>query len=202
MTPQYEKRREYFRQRYAENREILLAQTKAYQAENPEVVKRAGKKYRARNADLIRRKRRATYVGNPSKDYAGHRRWVERNKEARSAYMRQWRIEHAERLKKYDVAYAAAHRTERAEIQNARRARQIGNGGSHTKEQWLLLKRAYQHRCGYCRADGVRLTKDHAQPLARGGTDDIGNIIPACLPCNRRKHVKTAGEFMALLASV
>jgi 5-methylcytosine-specific restriction endonuclease McrA len=201
VSPQYEKRCEYYRQRYVANRETLLAQTKDYQATHPEVVRRAGEKYREKHAELIRSKRRAKYAANPDKDYAIHRAWVEQNNGARSGYMRQWRSEHVEQRKAYDAAYRSAHKEERAERQNARRARQIGNGGSHTKHQWLLLQQAYGHRCGYCSAGAVRLTKDHVQPLARGGSDDIGNIIPACLRCNRRKHVKTAEEFMVMLVA-
>lgn len=199
MSPEYEKRREYYRQRYAKNRDALLAQSRRYQREHPEVVRRARRRYYAKNSALLLQKRRARYAENPAKDYATHRLWVEKNESARRNYMRVWRSEQFEHRKAYDAIYAASHRTQRAEHQNSRRARQIGNGGSHTKEQWLLLQQAYNHQCGYCRAAGVRLTKDHAIPLARYGTDDIDNIIPACLPCNRRKHVKTAEEFMAVL---
>lgn len=199
MTPEYEKRREYFRQRYRANRDRLLEQTKAYQAAHPDVVRQAGRRYYAKNAEAMRQKRREAYAKNPAGDYAAHRAWVERNRDARAEYMRGWRGKQVEYRKTYDAAYRKAHAEERAERQNARRARQIGNGGSHTREQWRALQEAYGFRCGYCRVESARLTKDHAIPLAKGGTDDISNIIPACLPCNRRKHVKTAEEFMGAL---
>ena len=36
-------------------------------------------------------------------------------------------------------------------------------------------------------------------PLARGGSNLIANILPACRSCNRRKRMKTEEEFRALL---
>jgi 5-methylcytosine-specific restriction endonuclease McrA len=37
-------------------------------------------------------------------------------------------------------------------------------------------------------------------PLARGGTNFIDNILPACRGCNARKHTMTEEEFRARLA--
>lgn len=36
---------------------------------------------------------------------------------------------------------------------------------------------------------------DHKQPVIRGGTDDLENLVPACSSCNLRKHDKTEEEF-------
>ena len=197
MTPQYEKRREYYRQRYLANRELLLAQMKVYQAAHPEVVKRASAKYYAKNQEKMRRKRREKYAANSKAEYIAHRKWIEQNKDSRVSYMRKWRTENFERRKDYDAEYREKHRVDRAAVENARRARKVGNGGSHTKTEWLALLIEYGNCCGYCGAGDNQLSKDHATPLSRGGTDDIDNIIPACLPCNRRKHAKTADEFWA-----
>lgn len=38
-------------------------------------------------------------------------------------------------------------------------------------------------------------------PLARGGSNSIDNILPACGRCNRRKHLMTEEEFRARLAA-
>jgi hypothetical protein len=35
--------------------------------------------------------------------------------------------------------------------------------------------------------------------LARGGANDISNIVPSCEPCNRRKGILTDDEFFKLL---
>lgn len=57
----------------------------------------------------------------------------------------------------------------------------------HTKQEWDLKKHQYNYKCFYCR-EKIKLTKDHLIPFSRGGKDDIENIVPACLPCNRRKR--------------
>jgi 5-methylcytosine-specific restriction endonuclease McrA len=39
---------------------------------------------------------------------------------------------------------------------------------------------------------------DHSIPLARGGTDHLNNLVPACTWCNREKGTMTGSEFKAL----
>lgn len=50
--------------------------------------------------------------------------------------------------------------------------------------------------CQYCGAqppDAV-LTLDHIEPVSRGGTDDIHNLITACERCNSGKSDKVLGD--------
>lgn len=51
--------------------------------------------------------------------------------------------------------------------------------------------------CAYCGVAFGALTPtvDHCVPLSRGGTNDLDNLVWACLPCNLRKGTKTAEEF-------
>jgi RNase P subunit RPR2 len=58
----------------------------------------------------------------------------------------------------------------------------------------------YDNRCYYCDKGGGLLQREHRIPLARGGDNDISNIVPACENCNRRKGIKTDDEFFKLLA--
>jgi hypothetical protein len=58
-------------------------------------------------------------------------------------------------------------------------------------------------KCVYC---GVSLSvaaglansyhADHVLPVAKGGSDDIGNLVPSCATCNAKKKAKTALDFM------
>ena len=59
--------------------------------------------------------------------------------------------------------------------------------GSHTLEQWDDLKVRSDHRCAYC-GQAKPLTRDHVVPISKGGTDYIGNIVPACRQCNSKKN--------------
>jgi len=53
-------------------------------------------------------------------------------------------------------------------------------------------------QCWYC---GVHINPyvdfciDHLIPLARGGPDEIENLVPACQHCNQSKHSKLLGEW-------
>ena len=49
--------------------------------------------------------------------------------------------------------------------------------------------------CAYC-GESKPLTRDHKIPITRGGTDDITNIVPACMRCNSRKGTRTAREYL------
>ena len=62
--------------------------------------------------------------------------------------------------------------------------------------QWLALVGSRGGLCAYCGASGP-LEADHRIPLSRGGSNDITNILPACVRCNRSKHARTETEFRA-----
>jgi hypothetical protein len=52
------------------------------------------------------------------------------------------------------------------------------------------------YECQYCGANGVPLEPDHVHPLSRGGSNDLGNLVTACVPCNRSKSNKTLNEWL------
>lgn len=66
-----------------------------------------------------------------------------------------------------------------------RRARILGNKTySISKKE---MKKLYNSPCVYC-GSTKEINADHVIPIARGGYHGIGNLAPACGPCNRRKH--------------
>jgi len=127
--------------------------------------------------------------------------------------MRRWRAAHPEEHKADRRADYAKHREQRlaqsalyhrehpevgrARIHN-RRARKLAAEGSFTPGDWLVLIEFWGGRCAYCGEQGP-LEADHRIPLARGGTNVIANILPACRRCNARKHLMTEEQFRARL---
>lgn len=72
--------------------------------------------------------------------------------------------------------------------------------------QFLFARDGY--RCQYCgrheRELGYResLTRDHVQPLSRGGANEWSNVVTACSTCNWRKADRTPSEAGMALRTV
>jgi len=54
--------------------------------------------------------------------------------------------------------------------------------------------------CRYCgrTGRGVILELDHVYPVARGGGDEIGNLVTSCRECNRAKGATILGDERAM----
>lgn len=79
---------------------------------------------------------------------------------------------------------------ERLRSAKNRRARESQAQGSHTRDQFVALCKAYDNRCLACGRNDVALTEDHVTPLSKGGTNSIDNIQPLCRSCNSKKHLR------------
>jgi 5-methylcytosine-specific restriction endonuclease McrA len=65
-----------------------------------------------------------------------------------------------------------------------------------TKRKRKVLNR-YGRACSYCRVplSFKSATIDHVVPRSRGGSNDIGNLRPACGVCNALKADLSPCEF-------
>lgn len=69
---------------------------------------------------------------------------------------------------------------------------------AHTELEWRRKFFGMGAKCYYCHVP-LKLkeaSKDHKIPRCRGGSDQIRNIVPACLPCNQKKGWRTEKEFL------
>lgn len=68
-------------------------------------------------------------------------------------------------------------------------------GLNHWRKRRPLLDkwRSQGRGCAYC--DGAAETIDHVIPLARGGTNYEGNLVPCCLSCNADKRERVITEW-------
>jgi 5-methylcytosine-specific restriction endonuclease McrA len=48
--------------------------------------------------------------------------------------------------------------------------------------------------CAYCGTDGD-MQIEHVEPISEGGAHDIGNIVPACGPCNTSKRISDMEDW-------
>jgi len=137
----------------------------------------------------------AWQAANPEKVRARQKRFHERNPEARREYQARY---HA--TDRYKQIHADRERLRRAILKQERYEGGIIQSatsieGKFTLVEWERLKDAFDNRCAYCGGE-TRLTIEHLTPLSRGGKNEVGNIAPACQPCNTSKNARTAEEFI------
>lgn len=112
------------------------------------------------------------YDANTAKRLEGQRRWREANR----AYIKAVYENNKDRWRIYQA-------TRRALIKAA--------GGTHNTDQIDALFVRQKGKCPWCKVSlkaGYHI--DHHMPLAKGGSNDIGNIRLLCPDCNRRKSHK------------
>ena len=64
------------------------------------------------------------------------------------------------------------------------------------------LRQRWENRCAYCGNPDGPFQPDHVKPVSRGGSDEIGNLVLACIPCNQAKGAQTATEFGHKLVAI
>ena len=76
-------------------------------------------------------------------------------------------------------------------------ARETRKAAELRKSQWWKNELA-KGKCHYCggRFKPSELTMDHIVPVARGGKSTRGNVVAACLECNRKKKYLTPVEMV------
>ena len=74
-------------------------------------------------------------------------------------------------------------------------AYQQGTLAGYEVREYLFEK--WGRKCVYCGAEHVPLNLDHLTPKARGGSNRVSNLAPACIPCNLRKGAQRLEEFLA-----
>lgn len=89
----------------------------------------------------------------------------------------------------------AIPRRPRSTVSRPEADRQAAEIATHTLEQWIAKRNAIGC-CIYCGVPGP-LTKDHATPVTRGGSNALDNVVPACMSCNVSKGNLTAAEYLA-----
>lgn len=132
---------------------------------------------------------------NADKARAAMRRWRERHPDDHRAENRAYYARDPQRRQR-QIDASPNRKAVRIAMEHRRRERGAVGGAHFTYKEWLALVAAYRGRCAYCGQAG-QLQVDHRTPLARGGTNALRNILPACGPCNQRKHTLTESEFRA-----
>jgi len=162
------------RTRYATDPQRVLATNKAWYERNRERMREYDRRHRLANLEAIRAKERARSRARYAADPA-----------AVQTYLKEWRRRNPDK----SHAYVNAATIKR---------RRAAGGQSFSSAEWLALLAHHGGACAYCGSKAL-IEIDHRTPLARGGSNLIENILPACRRCNRRKHLMTEEEFRDFL---
>ena len=159
---------------------------------------------RARNAESQRKRR-----SDPAKaaiDREASRQWKLRNPERAAVHNStpekvvfnlKWRERNRDKVLESARRYQAKHPEVSVVSQQRRRARKLATEASLTASQWRQILMDFNHRCAYCLRGDVPLQQEHMQPLSKLGEHAVGNVIPACAPCNYKKHTKGLLQFLS-----
>ena len=60
----------------------------------------------------------------------------------------------------------------------------------YSREEWDNRILEFDNCCAYCSISSASLTIDHFLPLSFGGSDCLGNLVPACFSCNASKQTQ------------
>lgn len=144
---------------------------------------------------------------------ARDKRCYEKHKAERLEKMRQYDARHKEERKEYKHQNYLAHREENRErslqisrdwyqshkerthdkVRKRRADKRNIEGGHFTTKEFNELCNAYGNKCLCCGRTDVKLSADHVIPTVYGlpHTDEITNIQPLCVTCNKQKATMT-----------
>lgn len=177
-----EMHKERNRQNYAVHKEARRAYAARYRQEHPEQVQ----SYREANREKHREYDRLYHIAH---------------REGKALSSIEYRKKNAERLKAKRKQYSQTSRGRimaRANAHNRRAMKRNAVGSHSTEELYQQLKRQ-KNKCYYCKKklgnNRGDWHGDHIVPLAKGGSNDIHNIVIACPTCNIRKRDKFLHEW-------
>lgn len=155
------------REAVAAKPELYASINARYEAAHREERLEARRAMHEANREAERIAARARYAADPQKSIDATLSWMAR---------------HPER------ARANAHRV---------RAKRRAAPGAHTEAELLARLAAADGTCVYCRGSlGDDMELDHIQPLSRGGSNSIENLVYACRDCNQRKFNRTLEQWL------
>lgn len=220
-----ERRYEYNKQYYADNRDRLRERNKnAYLAEREERLE-SQKAYYADNREEINKRRRARYRLRPEQKREQDRLYRERNKdqiEARrkaryiqnnhyiKARTREYRRRNRDHVRQQSREYYKKHTVQMRLYSSKRRSQKLNLPYGFSERDWKRCLEYFHHCCAVCGRQSsnlfneYHLAQDHWIPVSDTRIDNPGtvptNIVPLCHGvegCNNSKNNKDPIKWLA-----
>lgn len=141
----------------------------ASRKKNPEAKNRAVAKWRAKNPEKVAQDKKAWRQANRVKVNSQKREWNKNNKD-----------------KVHEMNQRSYAKNPALFVMNAQKRYAKLKGVEQRLVTRFDYQKMYQRPCIYC-GKFDRTEIDHIQPIEKNGRHAIGNLAPACLPCNRSK---------------
>lgn len=109
---------------------------------------------------------------------AARKKWAQDNRTLRLVIQRRYREKNKEKI----IATSLHRRRPEA--------------GYVNPEHLAEIRKSADGTCQYCGGVFEKLTIDHIAPLAAGGLNEIGNLIPCCKYCNSSKNTKRVEDWL------
>lgn len=124
-----------------------------------------------------------------------NRRYRSENAEQVAAYGRKYRQRNAKMIYNLNKSYVAKHRTQ-VQIYGRRAvAKQLGNHSVlYTKQDVAELREKFDRCCAFCGSNKARRL-NCVIPRSQGGSNAIGNLLPACQRCCSSRGAKSLQEW-------
>ncbi len=123
-------------------------------------------------------------------------------REKRAESVRRWMKTHPEYIRRYQKEYKERDPERRRQqnqcAANKKRALKMGRESNFCWDDWKFVLSAYKNSCAFCGVTDAYLDLEHVDALIAGGHNVMGNIVPACRPCNAQKSKRTLAEFCAV----
>jgi 5-methylcytosine-specific restriction endonuclease McrA len=188
-------RKTHQRNYYVSNKEKFDKKQKLNRDSNKESINESARNRYQLNKEKESERKKIYYLNNKKKIDERNKNYNKINKRKRQKRERIYYLENKESISEKSKIYIKNNPERNRNASAKRRVRQMQNGVYliTSKE----LKNLYSANCFYC-GFNKNIEIDHIVPISRGGSHSIGNLISACMTCNRSKNNKYLVEWKAL----
>jgi len=168
----------------------------AYRRKYNAAHKEKDKQYYAANKD----ERKEYLAANKGKISARSREYYAANKDERAVYQREYNAAHKEKIAVWKHEYRRTPKGRALHRASNHRRRAYPGGQGLTDEMMLAVEEVSNGICPYCGLPiGDDGQPDHIQPLSKGGSNELDNLVLVCAHCNLSKGAKSLDEYMVCL---